>query len=88
MSKQQTAPIPKRNRGGFLRYDLGFLVPTTGLEPATPVLQVRCATNCAKSADASQLSDGRRATTNYDAGVSEGAGSVVSVGAGVGVSVA
>ena len=26
--------------------------PTTGLEPVTPVLQVRCATNCAKSAGA------------------------------------
>ncbi|GEM_PF-7104787 len=44
-------PDSERSRGGFSLHRSGLLVPTTGLEPATPVLQVRCATNCAKSAN-------------------------------------
>ena len=51
-------------------------VPATGLEPATPCLQDRCATNCAKPAGGVQSS---RAP-----GADDGAyGATVGVGVGV-----
>lgn len=55
-------------------------VPATGLEPATPVLQVRCATNCAKPARTASLS--RRGALPEAAQPA-----VVGVGVGVGVAV-
>jgi hypothetical protein len=56
----------------------GLLEPTAGLEPATPELQVRCATSCAKPACSGRVY-GRPETGPYF---------LVAVGLGVGVGVA
>ncbi|MDF2916381.1 MAG: hypothetical protein K0S70_598 [Microbacterium sp.] len=51
VSSGRTAPIRRCGSEPCFAFDLAFSEPTTGLEPVTPVLQVRCATNCAKSAE-------------------------------------
>ncbi len=60
-------------------------MPATGLEPATPCLQDRCATNCAKPARRHPVYGARRAAPfRDDRKRCYGAGVSVAVGVGVG----
>lgn len=72
-SREKTAkgPPPRVSREG----GPSCAEPTTGLEPVTPVLQVRCATNCAKSAGA--VLQCRRRPASVPASRGQVAGAVV-----------